>query len=148
MRSTLIQNVLDAEPSGAVVTTIGHAHPHVLRAIAEQAAKVTFTHRGAFTSTAMGALADRLTAMTGYAGAWFVNSGSEATEAAMQFACSTSARPGGPNVSGFSRTGGVTTATPSAGSRSRGMPGAASPVNWRTTSRCSPPPMPSAMLPT
>ncbi|WP_405539436.1 aminotransferase class III-fold pyridoxal phosphate-dependent enzyme [Streptomyces sp. NBC_00075] len=109
MRSTLIQNVLDAELpaiesasgvwltdtegrryfdacSGAVVTTIGHAHPHVVRAIAEQAAKVTFTHRGAFTSTATDALADRLTAMTGYAGAWFVNSGSEATEAAMQFA--------------------------------------------------------------
>ncbi len=107
--TALIQNVLDVELphiasargvwlfdttgkryfdacSGAVVTNIGHSHPHVVRAIAEQAGTVTFTHRGAFTSAATEALAQRLTALTGYAGAWFVNSGSEAVEAALQFA--------------------------------------------------------------
>lgn len=72
--------------SGAVVTAIGHAHPTVLSAIAEQAARVTFTHRGAFTSAPLSDLADRLADLTGYAGVWFVSSGSEAVEASMQFA--------------------------------------------------------------
>jgi len=72
--------------SGAVVTLIGHRHPHVLAAMAAQLDRVTFTHRGAFDSAALEELATRLCALTGFAGAWFVNSGSEATEAAMQFA--------------------------------------------------------------
>jgi adenosylmethionine-8-amino-7-oxononanoate aminotransferase len=72
--------------SGAVVTLIGHGHPRVVAAIAAQAATVTFVHRGAFTGDAVNALADRLGALTGYAGVWFVTSGSEAVEAAMQFA--------------------------------------------------------------
>jgi adenosylmethionine-8-amino-7-oxononanoate aminotransferase len=109
MSTTLIHNTLNAElptvdrgegvwvwdtagnryldgSSGAVVTAIGHAHAHVLAAITEQASRVTFTHRGAFTSQALRDLADRLAERTGYAGVWFVNSGSEAVEAAMQFA--------------------------------------------------------------
>jgi adenosylmethionine-8-amino-7-oxononanoate aminotransferase len=72
--------------SGAVVTAIGHAHPAVLSAIADQASRVAFTHRGAFTNAPLVELADRVAALTGYAGVWFVNSGSEAVEAAMQFA--------------------------------------------------------------
>jgi adenosylmethionine-8-amino-7-oxononanoate aminotransferase len=71
--------------SGAVVTGIGHAHPHVVAAIAQQAARVTFTHRGAFTNSTLESVADRLVALTGFAGVWFVNSGSEAVEAAMHF---------------------------------------------------------------
>lgn len=72
--------------SGAVVTAIGHAHPHVLAAMRAQAEAVTFAHRGAFTSRAAENLADRLCDLCGYDGAWLVNSGSEAVEAAMQFA--------------------------------------------------------------
>jgi len=79
------ERLLDGS-SGAVVVNIGHAHPEVVRAIAEQAARVTYTHRGSFTSAPAEALAARLTEYTGYAGAWFVNSGAEANEAAMQFA--------------------------------------------------------------
>lgn len=109
MRSPLIQNVIGAQPpiidraegvwlfdtegrryfdacSGAVVTGIGHAHPGVVAAIAHQAKAVTFTHRGAFSSAPLEKLAERVTALTGYAGAWFVGSGSEAVEAAMQLA--------------------------------------------------------------
>lgn len=109
MSSTLIHNALNAQLptidrgdgvwlwdtdgtryldgcSGAVVTAVGHAHPAVLSAMAEQSGRVTFTHRGAFTSAPLVELADHLAELTGYAGVWFVNSGSEAVEAAMQFA--------------------------------------------------------------
>jgi adenosylmethionine-8-amino-7-oxononanoate aminotransferase len=72
--------------SGAVVTSLGHADPVVLAALAEQAKRVTFTHRGAFTSRPAEELADRLVALTGMAGVWLVGSGTEAVEAALQFA--------------------------------------------------------------
>jgi len=72
--------------SGAVVANIGHSHPRVLQALKTQADKVTFVHRGAFASQAMYDAADKLCQATGYAGAWFVGSGSEAVEAALQFA--------------------------------------------------------------
>lgn len=109
MTRPLIQNVLAAQPpevvraegvwlwdaegnryldgcSGAVVSAIGHSHPHVVRAIAAQAARVTYAHRGAFTNAAAEEVAARLCELTGFAGAWLVGSGSEAVEAAMQFA--------------------------------------------------------------
>ncbi|MFM9272352.1 aspartate aminotransferase family protein [Pseudarthrobacter sp. NKDBFgelt] len=124
MKSSLINNVLNAELpaidhakgvwlwdttgksyidgcSGAVVTTIGHAHPHVIEAITRQAAKVTFTHRGAFTSEATDKLANRLAELTGYKGVWFVNSGSEAVEAAMQFVLQYHRETGQPGRSWF-----------------------------------------------
>lgn len=108
-RRALVQNVLDADLpvavrgqgvwveddrgrrfldacSGAVVAALGHAHPRVVAAIAEQAARLTFVHRGAFSPEPTLRLAERLTALTGYGGAWLVGSGSEAVEAAMQFA--------------------------------------------------------------
>lgn len=72
--------------SGAVVVNIGHSHPRVLKALNAQADKVTFVHRGAFASEAMHRAAEKLCQATGYAGAWFVGSGSEAVEAAVQFA--------------------------------------------------------------
>ena len=72
--------------SGAVVVNIGHSHPKVLHALNEQAGKVTFVHRGAFASQAMYDAAAKLCQATGYSGAWFVGSGSEAVEAALQFA--------------------------------------------------------------
>jgi adenosylmethionine-8-amino-7-oxononanoate aminotransferase len=72
--------------SGAVVASLGHGHPDVLRAISDQSTRVTYVHRGFFTDHHLEELARRLTAWTGYAGAWFVTSGSEAVEAALQFA--------------------------------------------------------------
>jgi len=72
--------------SGAVVTLVGHTHPRVIAAIADQAGRVTYTHRGAFTNEPAEALAEDLHRLTGYPGIWLVNSGSEAVEAAMQFA--------------------------------------------------------------
>lgn len=72
--------------SGAVVVNLGHSHPRILDAIREQSSRVTFVHRGAFASEKMHSLATRLSAATGLAAAWFVNSGSEAVEASIQFA--------------------------------------------------------------
>ncbi|SFU81881.1 aspartate aminotransferase family protein [Halomonas korlensis] len=72
--------------SGAVVANLGHSHPHIVDVIRKQSAKVTFVHRGAFASSSMYRLADRLSNATGMAGVWLVNSGSEAVEAAIQFA--------------------------------------------------------------
>ncbi|WP_062204683.1 aminotransferase family protein [Demequina salsinemoris] len=72
--------------AGAVVSAIGHSHPHVVEAIAAQAAKATYAHRGAFTSEAAEAVGETLSRMSGFPGVWLVGSGSEATEAAMQFA--------------------------------------------------------------
>ncbi|WP_153502724.1 aminotransferase family protein [Cumulibacter manganitolerans] len=72
--------------SGAVVSNIGHGHPTVVQAIREQAGRLTFAHRSAFDTAALTDLADRLCAFTGLDAAWFVGSGSEATEAAIQLA--------------------------------------------------------------
>lgn len=72
--------------SGAVTVNLGHSHPRVLEAIREQSEQVAFVHRGAFASPGMHRLADRLSEATGFEGVWFVNSGSEAVEASMQFA--------------------------------------------------------------
>lgn len=109
MRSRLVQNILNVELpfiasadgvwltdtagkryldgcSGAVVAGIGHGNQRVIDAMATQADRVSFTHRGAFSSHPAENLADHLGEMTDYPGVWFVNSGSEAVEAAMQFA--------------------------------------------------------------
>src|SRR5207248_3584646 len=100
-RTALIRNVLDASlptidhargvwlhdtqgkdyidgSSGAVVTLVGHTHPRVIAAIADQTGRVTYTHRGAFTNEPAEALAEDLCRLTGYPGIWLVNSGSEA----------------------------------------------------------------------
>ncbi|MGP3533965.1 aminotransferase family protein [Microbacterium sp. RD1] len=72
--------------SGAMAVNLGHSHPRIVAVMREQARRVTFTHRGAFASRSLVGLAEKLTEATGFAGVWFVDSGSEAIEAAMQFA--------------------------------------------------------------
>lgn len=84
--------------SGAVTVNLGHSHPRVLDAIREQSEQVAFVHRGAFASPGMHRLADRLSAATGFDGVWFVNSGSEAVEASMQFALQYHLEKGKPRV--------------------------------------------------
>jgi adenosylmethionine-8-amino-7-oxononanoate aminotransferase len=88
--------------SGAVVASIGHGHPEVVAAIREQAGRITYTHRGFFTDRALEEVARELTDWTGYAGAWFVNSGSEAVEAAMQFTLQYHRERGQPQRTEFS----------------------------------------------
>ena len=72
--------------SGAIACSIGHGHPHVLEAMAKQAAALSFTYRTQFLNAPCEQLAERLTTRLGYASAFFVNSGSEAVEAAVRTA--------------------------------------------------------------
>lgn len=74
--------------SGAVTASIGHGVPEIIKAINEQANKVSFVYRSQFTSDPAEALAKKLSEMTSGDLNWsfFVNSGSEATETAMKIA--------------------------------------------------------------
>jgi adenosylmethionine-8-amino-7-oxononanoate aminotransferase len=78
---------LDAS-GGAAVSCIGHAHPHVIRAIAEQAQKLEFAHTSFFTNEPMERLAELLVRKAGGAidRAGIVCDGSEAVEAAIKLA--------------------------------------------------------------
>src|SRR3954454_2567057 len=73
---------------GAAVSCIGHGHPGVIAAIAEQAAALEYVHTGFFTSKAAEALADLIAEMSpgGLDRVWFTSSGSEAIEAALKLA--------------------------------------------------------------
>jgi acetylornithine aminotransferase len=70
---------------GLAVTGLGHAHPRVTRAIADQAGKVIHTSN-LYQITAQQALADKLAAVSGMDRAFFGNSGAEANEAAIKIA--------------------------------------------------------------
>lgn len=74
--------------SGAVTASIGHGVPEIIKAINDQANKVSFVYRSQFTSEPAEALARKLSEMTPGDLNWsfFVNSGSEATETAMKIA--------------------------------------------------------------
>jgi adenosylmethionine-8-amino-7-oxononanoate aminotransferase len=73
---------------GAAVSCLGHGHPRVVAALAEQAAQLEYVHTGFFTSEA----AERLAAMVAEASpgtldrVWYTSSGSEAIEAALKLA--------------------------------------------------------------
>ena len=71
--------------SGIAVARVGHAHPRVARAIAEQAA--TLLHvSNLYYNPLQGELARRLNALTGMEKAFFCNSGAEANECAIKIA--------------------------------------------------------------
>ncbi len=74
--------------SGAVVANLGHGDPAVLEAMAAQAERVSYVFRSHFTSESAEGLAAALTeaAPGDLDGAFFVNSGSEATELAQKIA--------------------------------------------------------------
>jgi adenosylmethionine-8-amino-7-oxononanoate aminotransferase len=73
---------------GAAVSCLGHGHPAVLAAMAEQAARLEYSHTGFFTTDA----AEELAALIGQMSpgtlerVWYTSSGSEATEAALKLA--------------------------------------------------------------
>jgi len=74
--------------SGALVVNIGHANVEIVRAMRDQALKVTFTFRGQFANQPAVELAAILAALApgDLNRVFFVNSGSEATETAMKIA--------------------------------------------------------------
>lgn len=63
----------------------GHCHPKILRALTEQASKVTLTSR-AFRNEQLPLLLQELNALTGYEMALLMNSGAEAVETALKTA--------------------------------------------------------------
>jgi len=71
--------------SGIAVCGLGHAHPEVARAIAEQAATLMHTSN-VYGIPLQAALAERLCALAGMDRAFFCNSGAEANEAAIKLA--------------------------------------------------------------
>src|SRR5947208_3994412 len=71
--------------AGIGVTALGHAHPALARAIAEQAETLIHTSN-LFYNPYQGELAERLAALSGLPRAFFCNSGTEAVEACLKFA--------------------------------------------------------------
>ena len=71
--------------SGIGVTSLGHAHPGLAAAIADQAATLLHTSN-LYYHPLQGQVAARLTKMSGMARAFFANSGTEAVEGCLKFA--------------------------------------------------------------
>src|ERR1043166_7561072 len=71
--------------SGIGVASLGHAHPGLARAIAEQAHTLLHTSN-LFYHPLQGQLAERLANLSGLPRAFFCNSGTEAVEACLKFA--------------------------------------------------------------
>jgi acetylornithine/N-succinyldiaminopimelate aminotransferase len=71
--------------SGIGVASLGHAHPGLARAVADQATILLHTSNLYF-HPLQGELATRLSALTGLERAFFCNSGTEAVEACLKFA--------------------------------------------------------------
>ena len=71
--------------SGIGVASLGHAHPGLARALAEQAQTLLHTSN-LFFHPLQGQLAERLAQLSGLPRAFFCNSGTEAVEACLKFA--------------------------------------------------------------
>lgn len=78
------RNYLDAL-SGIAVTGLGHAHPAIAKALAEQASTLIHTSN-LYHIPLQQRLADKLCALSGMEQAFFCNSGAEANEAAIKIA--------------------------------------------------------------
>src|SRR5829696_8468237 len=71
--------------SGIGVAALGHAHPRLARAVADQAQTLIHTSN-LFYHPLQGQLAERLASLSGLPRAFFCNSGAEAVEACLKFA--------------------------------------------------------------
>ncbi len=71
--------------AGVAVNGLGHAHPKLVKAISEQAAKLIHVSN-IYNIAEQSALADKLSAITGMDKVFFCNSGCEANEAAIKLA--------------------------------------------------------------
>ena len=73
---------------GAAVSCLGHDHPAILAAMAQQAARLEYVHTGFFTTGAAEELATLVAEMSPGTldRVWYTSSGSEATEAALKLA--------------------------------------------------------------
>ena len=73
---------------GAAVSCVGHGHPAVVRAVQEQAGRLSFAHTSFFTNDAQEELAERLAKRFAEkdANVWFTSGGSESNESALKIA--------------------------------------------------------------
>jgi acetylornithine/N-succinyldiaminopimelate aminotransferase len=71
--------------AGIAVSTLGHAHPRLVRAIAEQASELIHVSNSFFNAPAIG-LSERLTRLAHMDRVFFCNSGTEAIEALLKLA--------------------------------------------------------------
>lgn len=71
--------------AGVAVNTLGHAHPRLVKAVADQAGRLIHTSN-IYRIREQEALGDRLAALSGMDEAFFCNSGCEANEAAIKLA--------------------------------------------------------------
>ena len=73
---------------GAAVSCVGHGHPAVVRAVQEQAGRLSFAHTSFFTNEAQEELAERLAKRFAEKDAkvWFTSGGSESNESALKIA--------------------------------------------------------------
>jgi 4-aminobutyrate aminotransferase-like enzyme len=80
---------------GIAVTSTGHAHPHVVQAIADQAKRFIHAQANVYTHDLMQPLAARLTELSpdGIDTFFYANSGAEITEAAVKLAKQATGRP-------------------------------------------------------
>src|SRR5262245_55578479 len=81
------REILDGS-GGAAVSCLGHQHPRVIEAIAQQAERLTYAHTSFFTTQVAEELADELVGDEpgGLGYVYPVNGGSEAIEAALKMA--------------------------------------------------------------
>ncbi|WP_108660172.1 aspartate aminotransferase family protein [Acuticoccus kandeliae] len=81
------REVIDGS-GGAAVACVGHGHPKVIAAITEALGDIAYAHTGIYSNAPAEALAAHLVARAPEAltAAYFVSSGSEATEAALKLA--------------------------------------------------------------
>ena len=87
IRDSTGKEYIDAS-GGAAVSSLGHSHPDVLRAMHEQLDRLAYAHTSFFTTEVAEQLADELAAHApaGLGHVFFVSGGSEAIEAALKLA--------------------------------------------------------------
>jgi adenosylmethionine-8-amino-7-oxononanoate aminotransferase len=130
---------------GAAVSSVGHGHPDVVRAVQEQAAKLAFAHTSFFTNEPQEELAARLAARFAEPDAkvWFTSGGSESNESALKIAWQYWRAAGQPEKTiiisrQFSYHGGTLGATSISGSVFRRTPYEKVLHNWPRIAPCYP----------
>ena len=128
---------------GAAVSSVGHGHPEVVRAVQEQAQKLEFAHTAFFTNEPQEELAARLAARFGETDAkvWFTSGGSESNESALKIAWQYWRARGQPDKTivisrQFSYHGGTLGATSISGSVFRRTPYEKVLHNWPRIAPC------------
>ena len=128
---------------GAAVSSVGHSHPRVVKAIQDQVAALAFAHTAFFTNEPQEQLAARIAARFPEEGAkvWFTSGGSESNESALKIAWQYWRAKGKPDKTivisrQFSYHGGTFGATSISGSVFRRAPYEKVLIDWPRIAPC------------